>query len=165
MSNNKPMCDDTLANKGEEQLQIRATDEQIRAIVDFQNGEYGYCDEEIEVAKIKSNPHYVGLVYTTFDDDEVDEDGDVIEHELQVSVNLCDMKWLVFCDNVLVYTEDLDGDELLDLDWSSIFEAFVGYASESIPTDEQKENEHNPYMDEHRKLVEAIKRNGGTMKL
>jgi hypothetical protein len=156
------MCDDTLANKGavDPDRKIKASDEFIRAIAQYSCDEFG-GDLDDEIERILNRPELVSLLYTTFEsglEDDVDEDDDPIDHELQISVDLINMKWLIYSDNVLVWTEDLDNDDLGMLDWSTMFDTFASYACEMIPDDEQIANEHNPYMDEHRKLLEAVKK-------
>ena len=162
MSNNKPMCDDTLANKGVAEPRalwnehINATPEQVFRIVQYLSDEFNqdFNDEFFDLMK---KPDDVGLMYTTFD--EFDENDELVAgHEYQISLDLISMTFKVYTDNVFVHHEPFGDDDLRDFDFDSLYNRFLDIAYDLIPTDEQIANEQNPYMDEHRKLVEAVKK-------
>ena len=122
MSNNKPMCDDTLANKGalDHGDLIRASDDLIQYTAEWLVNNYvadwDYDDTHTyeyfvneHINEMKSNPYDVGICYTSTmetDTDTWEEFGD--EHEVQFSYDLVNMKWKLYLDNELIHEDDLD---------------------------------------------------------
>lgn len=145
---------------------IRASEEQMRTLAEHLIEEYrfDYLDnyEEMvadQIEEMRRDPHDVSILYTTFD--EVTDDDEYIEHEIQISMDLCKMINKVYVDNVFVYAEDIVESDF-EFNFDGFFSYFLPYAEENIPTDEMKAREQNKYMDEHRKLIEHLSElNGG----
>lgn len=175
MSNINPMCDGTSGNKGvvDPNDLMRATDEQVRALVWWIVNEYNHFeidemdDDEFNkyfedyVADLKAHPHDVGFLFTTFDDE--DDDGNYIdEHEIQISMDLCRMVWMVFVDSILIHEEEII-EEDFDLDSASfqyVYEYFMRDARDFMDEhrDELMYLETSPdcTAEEEKRFIEAI---------
>lgn len=147
----------------EEVCTIRATDEQISKIAEYISDEFNE-DYDEQVASIKANPSDVGLLYTTFD--EYDENDEYVEeHDIQICADLCRLVYVVYVDAVKIHEETICEDDYDWLDFQSLYDYFVDIAREHLPTAEQIANEHNPYMEGKRALLDIIERNGGSITL
>lgn len=70
--------------------------------------EYG-TDEELTMAEIEAQPEEIGLMYTTYDDEEGNE------RILEVFIDLINMTTSVYSDGKLAYTEPFTEDDYRDI--------------------------------------------------
>lgn len=149
-------------NKGDVYT-IRATDEQLSKVAEYLANEFDE-DYDEQLAEIKARPDDVGLLYTTFD--EYDEHDEYVgEHDIQISADLCRLMYVVYVDAVKIHEEAICEDDYDWLNFDSLYEYFIDIARDNLPTNEQIANEHNPYMEGKRALINAIEQNGGTLTL
>lgn len=129
---------------------IRASEEQMRTLAELLVSEYGGADrkegetyEEAyerevldHIEEMHKDPHNVGVLYTTFDEE--DEDGNYIdEHDIQINIDICRMVNKVYVDWVLVYEEDMADEDMTEFNFDGWYSYFVDIARDHMPEEEQ----------------------------
>ena len=100
-------------------------------------------DSRLAVDRAYETGEELGLLYTTFDEEDEDgeyirdEDGRVIEHDIQYSITLNPAEELIYVDNELVWRERYEDFDSLALtfqycDFDSLYGYAMDYAREGL---------------------------------
>lgn len=152
MSNNNPMCDDTLANKGvaDPDRAFHLTDEMVHDLAVWLYFEYEapfhehtYDDRGIKEQRcdICDDLTDVGVVYTTcMEYDPVGNRYIGDEHDVQFSYDLVKGKVKLYLDNDLIYYDDLTADLwVAGMDYDTVCGDIFDLCNEYAPLPDEHE--------------------------